>query len=137
MRSSADPGSGQLRRVLARALRMRCPSCGQAGAFTSWFSMRERCPVCHFWFERNDGYFIGATCINMVLAIILPAAVYALIVVFTWPNPPWLGAALGAIALAVVIPIVLFPFARIVWLAFDLVIRPIEPIEFERRRALD
>jgi uncharacterized protein (DUF983 family) len=137
MRSSADPGSAQLRRVLARAARMRCPSCGRASAFTSWFHMRERCPVCHFWFERNEGYFLGATAINLVLAIVLPALAYIAIVAAGWPNPSWIGAGLAAGALAIIVPIALFPFARVVWLAFDLVIRPIEPIEYERRHALD
>lgn len=137
MRSSGDPGSAQLRRVLGRALRMRCPSCGQAGAFTSWFRMRERCPVCRFWFERGEGYFIGATCVNMVAAIILPAIAYVLIVVLGWPNPAWYVAAGVAIGLAAAIPIAFYPFARVVWLAFDLVVRPIEPIEYERPRALD
>lgn len=116
---------------------MRCPSCGQAAAFTSWFHMRDRCPVCHFWFERGEGYFLGATCVNMVAAIILPAIVYVVIVVLGWPNPAWFAAAAAAIALAVLIPVVFYPFARVVWLAFDLVIRPIEPLEYERPHALD
>jgi len=137
MRSSADSGTAQLRRVLARALRMRCPSCGRAGAFMSWFRMRERCPVCHFWFERGEGYFIGATCVNMVAAILLPAVVYVVVVVLSWPTPPWLGAAIAAVALAVVIPVLFYPFARILWLTFDVVIRPIEPVEYDRQHALD
>ena len=99
--------------------------------------MRDRCPVCRFWFERGDGYFIGATCLNMVAAIVLPLILYTLVVALSWPNPPWLGAALAAIAMAIAIPIVCFPFARVSWLALDLVIRPIEPVEYERPRALD
>jgi uncharacterized protein (DUF983 family) len=137
MRSSADPGSAQLRRVLSRALRMRCPSCGRAPAFESWFRMRTRCPVCRFWFERGEGYFIGATCINMLAAIVVPILVYVVVLVVTWPNPPWVQDAVAAIALAILIPIVFYPFARVIWLALDLVIRPIEPIEYERPRALD
>jgi uncharacterized protein (DUF983 family) len=137
MRSSADPGTGQLKRVLARALRMRCPSCGQAAAFTSWFHMRDRCPVCHFFFERGDGYFIGATCINLVAAIILPAMAYAVVLAVTWPNAAWLGAAIAAIVLAVLVPVLFYPFARIIWLALDLVIRPIQPDEYVRPHALD
>jgi hypothetical protein len=99
--------------------------------------MRDRCPVCHFWFERGEGYFIGATCVNMVAAIILPAIVYGAALGVTWPNPPWLGAGLFAALLACAIPVAFYPFARIVWLAFDLAIRPIQPEEYERRHALD
>lgn len=99
--------------------------------------MRERCPICRFWFERNEGYFLGATCINMVLAIVLPAIAYVIVLAAGWPNPSWIGAGATAVALVIVVPIALFPFARVVWLAFDLVIRPIEPIEYERQHALD
>jgi hypothetical protein len=99
--------------------------------------MRERCPVCRFWFERNDGYFIGATCVNLVLAIVLPALAYIVILAATWPRPPWLLAGLVAGALVIAVPIMLFPFARVVWLALDLSFRPIEPVEYERRHALD
>jgi uncharacterized protein (DUF983 family) len=137
MRSSADVGTGQVRRVLSRAIRMRCPSCGQAQAFASWFRMLDRCPVCHFWFERGEGYFIGATCVNMVAAIVIPAIVYVVVLLATWPNPPWLAASLLAVALAVLIPVAFYPFARVIWLALDLVFRPIEPAEYQRPRALD
>ncbi len=99
--------------------------------------MLDRCPVCHFWFERGEGYFIGATCVNMVAAIVIPAIVYAIVLLLTWPDPPWFGASLAAIALAVLIPIGFYPFARIIWLALDLTFRPIEPAEYQRPRALD
>ena len=55
--------------------------------------MRDRCPVCHFWFERGEGYFIGATCVNMLAAIVIPAAVYAVLLAVNWPTPPWLAGA--------------------------------------------
>lgn len=99
--------------------------------------MRERCPVCHFFFERGEGYFIGATCVNMVAAIVLPALVYVAVLLTTWPNAPWLAASLVAVGLAIAIPVVFYPFARIIWLALDLVIRPIEPVEYDRPRGLD
>lgn len=99
--------------------------------------MHERCPVCRFWFERNEGYFLGATAINMVLAIVLPTIAYVIVLAAGWPNPSWIGAGVTAVALVIAAPIALFPFARVVWLAFDLVIRPIEPIEYERQHALD
>ena len=137
MRSSSDLGKEQLGRVLRRALRLRCPSCGQAGAFDSWFKMRERCPVCHFWFERGDGYFIGATCVNLVAAIALPAFVYGLVLAVTWPNPPWRGAAVAGIVAALLVPLAFYPVARIVWLALDVVIRPIQPAEYDHKHALD
>ena len=99
--------------------------------------MRDRCPACHWWFERGEGYFIGALCINLVAAEAVPFAVYILMLVITWPHPPWLEAGIAAALLAVITPIALYPFARMVWLAIDLVIRPIQPAEYDRPRALD
>jgi len=99
--------------------------------------MRERCPVCHFWFERGDGYFIGATCVNLVAAIVAPAAIYGIILAVTWPNPPWLAAAIAAIMVALATPIVFYPVARIFWLSLDLAIRPIQPAEYDHKHALD
>ncbi|MDD2877103.1 MAG: DUF983 domain-containing protein [Acidiphilium sp.] len=39
----AMPGWGT---ALSRGLRMRCPACGEASAFTGWFNIRARCPKC-------------------------------------------------------------------------------------------
>ena len=130
-------GTAQLRRVLVRAAALRCPSCGRESAFTSWFHMRERCPTCHFWFERGEGYFTGATCVNLMAAIVFPAIAYAVILAVTWPNPPWLAAGLVSASLAFAVPLLFFPFARVIWLAFDLVVRPIQPEEYARPHALD
>jgi len=137
MRSSADLGGQQTRRVLRRAMGRRCPSCGAGDVFTSWFKMRERCPVCHWWFERGDGYFIGATCVNILAAEAVPFVFYVLVLVFTWPAARWLLAGVGAAVLAVITPLMLYPFARMLWLAIDLIVRPIQPDEYARPHALD
>lgn len=39
----AMPGWGT---ALARGFAARCPSCGQASAFSGWYTIRERCPHC-------------------------------------------------------------------------------------------
>ncbi len=99
--------------------------------------MERRCKSCRFWFERGDGYFIGATCVNLILAIVFPAIVVLVGMVVTWPSPPWTLLEALAIAVAVVTPVICFPFARMIWLAVDLAVRPIQPLEFEREHALD
>lgn len=138
MLSSSEEGrKKQLRRVLRRAMRRQCPSCGQGGIFTSWLSTVERCPRCNWYFERGDGYFIGATCVNLVIAEAIPFLFFILVLVFTWPRANWNLAGLGAIVLAVVCPILFYPWARMIWLAVDLVIRPIQPDEYARPHALD
>ncbi|HEU0168981.1 MAG TPA: hypothetical protein VFS62_14480 [Chloroflexota bacterium] len=138
MLSSSEAGrQSQLRRVLGRAMRRECPSCGQGGIFTSWLSTVDRCPRCNWFFERGDGYFIGATCVNLVIAEVIPFAWFIVTLVITWPHANWNVAGLGAIVLAIGMPILCYPWARMIWLAVDLVIRPIQPEEYARPHALD
>jgi uncharacterized protein (DUF983 family) len=138
MLSSSDAGrKSQLRRVLGRAMRRECPSCGQGGIFTSWLNTVDRCPRCHWFFERGDGYFIGAMCVNLVVAEAIPFAWFVITLVVTWPRANWNLAGLGAIVLAIGMPILFYPWSRMVWLAIDLVIRPIQPEEYAHPHALD
>lgn len=130
-------GGQQARRVIRRALRLHCPSCGSGGIFSSWLSMRERCPLCHWWFERGDGYFVGAMSVNMFGAEMVPAAFYIALLVFTWPHPPWAALTGVAVGLAVLTPLATYPFSRMLWLAIDLIVRPIQPEEYDRKHALD
>ena len=42
------------------------------------------------------------------------------------PLGPWLA---GGVAIAVVLPIMTYPFAATTWAAMDLVLRPLDPVE--------
>ena len=61
-------GGRRLLALVGRALRRRCPYCGGGGIFRGWFSLRERCPTCGVAFEREDGYFLGAYAVNLIVA---------------------------------------------------------------------
>lgn len=45
----------------------------------------------------------------------------------TWPRVPWSLLQFGAPAAMVLAPILLYPFSRLIWLAFDLMLRPAVP----------
>ena len=112
-------------RLFWRALRLRCPNCGQGRLFTSWLRMRERCPVCGLKLERGEeGYQVGSYMFNIVAAELVFAAVFLGAVVLTWPTPPWKVLEYGGIALMVIAPLVFFPFSKTLFLAFDLLFRP-------------
>ena len=112
-------------RLFSRALRLRCPNCGQGRLFTSWLRMRERCPVCGLKLERGEeGYQVGSYMFNIVAAELVFAAAFVGAVVLTWPTPPWKVLEYGGIALMVVAPLVFFPFSKTLFLAFDLLFRP-------------
>jgi uncharacterized protein (DUF983 family) len=108
--------------LLTRALRLRCPVCGQASMFTTWFRMRERCPRCVWRFEREEGYFTGAIAINLVVAeLVLCAAAIWLI---AEGVPLFVSIPIGIVA-AFALPLLGWPFSRSLWVALDLVLHPI------------
>src|SRR5947209_10969827 len=73
-------------RLIWRALRLRCPNCGRGHLLASWFRLRERCPVCQVWLEREEGYFVGAMALNIVIGEFLPVVAAVAVIVTTWPN---------------------------------------------------
>jgi len=113
--------------MLRRGLTKRCAVCGSGDLFDGWFRMKERCPRCDYTFEREEGFFLGAYTINLVIAegLLLVLAIIPLIAVLaTRPDVslwPFLG--IGLVA-AIVAPLVFYPFSRTIWSAIDLVLRP-------------
>ncbi|MDA1015728.1 MAG: DUF983 domain-containing protein, partial [Planctomycetota bacterium] len=103
--------------VLSRAIRLRCPRCGDAALFSGWFSMPERCPSCEFKFEREPGYFLGSAYINYgVTAILMTMSYVGLHFVAEIDNRSLMAPLLG---FCIVFPLVFFRFARSVWLGMD------------------
>ena len=111
--------------MFGRALRLRCPNCGRGKPFVSWLRMRSQCEVCGLVYERGEeGYQVGSYMFAIVAAELVFAAVFLAIVLATWPTPPWTLLQYGGIAMMVVVPFVLFPFTKTLFLAFDLIFRP-------------
>lgn len=115
-----------------RALSFRCPHCGVGKVVRSWGAVNERCSHCNFRFARSGAeYFTGAMLVNFIIAELLFAVCFTTAVVLTWPDVPWDAMTWIGVAGAVIIPIVLFPFARVVWLTADTLIRPVMPEEMK------
>ncbi|GIW04329.1 MAG: hypothetical protein KatS3mg059_0949 [Thermomicrobiales bacterium] len=106
--------------LLRRALGRRCPQCGARGIFRRWFSLAECCPRCGYIFVREEGYFLGAYAINLIVAefIGLGAVVYLLI---KTDFSLWVQEAI-AVTTAVALPVIFFPYSRTLWMALDLLI---------------
>ncbi len=87
--------------------------------------MLPQCPACGLRLERGeDGYQVGSYMFNIIAAELLFVAVFLLVLVLTWPAPPWGLLQYGGLALMVVAPFLFFPFSRTLFLAFDLLFRP-------------
>lgn len=121
-RAEAPPGRATM---LWRGLRRRCPKCGAGGLFRGYFDMAKVCPACGHEFDcrAEEGFFLGALTINLAITEgFLLLGVFAYIVVLASGDGgiPVLPVTLGAVALAIVLPILFYPFAKSIWAAVEL-----------------
>ena len=101
----------------------------------SWLKRLPGCPVCGIRLDRGEhDYFIGAYTLNLVVAELIVAGGLLVVLLATWPNPPWDWIQYGGVPLVILVPLVTYPFAELVWLAVDLVFRPATPPEMEWHR---
>lgn len=108
-----------------RALRRRCPNCGDGRVWRGWLQSAERCPNCGLRLDRGEpDYFIGAYLLNLVVAELAVAIVFIALLIALWPDPPWDALMWGAAIAAAVAPLATYPFTKGLWLAVDLVFRP-------------
>lgn len=112
-------------RLLGRALLLQCPNCGHRGLFTGFFQIKERCPNCGILLERGESdYFLGAYTLNLIAVEVLLAGAFLIVLVATWPNPPWDLLQYGGVVLSILGAVLCYPFAKTTWLAVDLIFRP-------------
>jgi uncharacterized protein (DUF983 family) len=126
-------------KLLWRAIRLRCPNCGGKKILKSWFTLEHKCPTCSLRLERGESsdYYLGGMMFNLILAELLFVVAFVLALVVMWPNVPWDGLEYTLVAAAIIAPIVLYPVSRVLWLAFDLMLRPATPAEMAWRAQCD
>ena len=112
---------------LRHALRLRCPHCGETPLLQtgSWLTFRHGCEPCGYVFEREEGYFTGASwVVNYLVSGVSGAAVAA---VLLWRAPAVaLEAVIGvAAAVGIGIAVAFFPVAKAIWLWADHVLHPL------------
>lgn len=120
------------KRMLFRALMLRCPHCGGKGMFETLFTLKKQCPTCGLRTQRGeDDYFVGAYLFNLCLVeAILWVGTFACIAV-TYPDTPWTALMWATGILMIVGCFACYPFAKTTWLAVDLAIRPLSREELE------
>ena len=65
--------------LLKRALRRRCPVCGQGAMFRSHFRINPTCPACHVTFWRDPGEVLGAMYLDWIAAMAAFLSLWALL----------------------------------------------------------
>lgn len=125
-----QPSGGDLVRFVARLARLRCPHCGKGPVLTRRGAVKTNCRACGLRFERtDDNYFSGAMFFGLMIGEVMVVLFIALTMVVTWPNVPWDGIQWGGAVGMVLLAPLLIPFSRVVWLAVDVLVRPVVPEE--------
>lgn len=128
----------QAARLTGRALMLRCPNCGGGPVLQHWLKLRVRCANCGLRMERGEhDYFVGSFMLNYIITGTLLLVTLSAVLVVMWPNVPWDAFQYGGPVAMVVLPFVLFPFSKLLWLAFDLALRPMNAEELEWHRTAD
>lgn len=132
--STALPPTKQPAKALWRAVRLRCPVCGQGRLFRNWFTMHPRCDHCGVAFEREPGFFLGSIYFNYGLTALLVIA--AFLILFFTEIIPQQQAFFILLAFSILFPVWFFRYARSLWLAFDHHIDPRQAQQEELKNAL-
>jgi uncharacterized protein (DUF983 family) len=118
--SKPDPDGRSVLKVLARALRLRCPACGQASVVRGLFRIRHHCPNCFSLFKREEGFFVGAILANVMTteAVILLVCVIWLMII----GSSYETVLVGLFVVALVFPVAFYHHSWSLWLGFDYLI---------------
>lgn len=103
--------------LLWRAMRRRCPRCGEGRIFRSYLKMNQRCPECDAVFWADQGEWLGPFVLDYACATAAAIAVWAVLELTApdmrlLPELALLGAAIVGSAL------LSFPFTRSLWTIF-------------------
>ncbi len=123
--------------MLLRGAAKRCAVCGGGRLFSGWFTMAERCPSCGYHFEREEGFFLGAYVMNLAIAqalVILLAVVPAIVLLDSDADVTLWPVLAAGVAAAVLAPLFFYPWSKTLWLAIELIMRPLDEIEPEDAR---
>ena len=100
--------------LVLRALRLRCPFCGQGKLFRGWFAMHQQCEACGKSFEREPGFFLGSIYFNYGLTSLIVAIAYPMLLFgcgFQEYETPLL---IGAGVFVLLFPMWFFRYAQLV-----------------------
>ncbi len=104
--------------TLFRALRLRCPACGSAPVFRRYsFRMPAKCEACGLTLQGEAGFYLGSIYVNYGITSVVALVAFVLLK-FGWRAESHWTLTI-CVAIAVVLPVLLFRHSRSLWLALD------------------
>lgn len=92
--------------------------------------MYDRCPVCGWKYEREEGYWTGAVAINLVVTELLIAAIaIPLAVWLALTQQPVTLLIIVGIPIPFILPLLFFRHSKSLWMSVDFILHPAEPEE--------
>jgi len=114
MRNNSDR---QILQTFGWALRLRCPACGRQSIVDRLFHIKHSCEHCRSIFKREEGFFVGAILMNVVMSeLVILVVCFLCLLVFGARYEKVLGILFGV---AVMFPLVFYRHSWSLWLAFD------------------
>lgn len=128
------PSLGRTVRLFARAFTLRCPNCGGGPVLHHPLKLRVKCGTCGMRMQRGEhDAFLGSI---FVLFTLVGLTNYALLLITAavTETTPWDLLQWGLPLVTLLLLVLLFPFAKLGWLAFDLMLRPMTAAELAWHR---
>ncbi len=80
--------------------------------------------------DRGESdYFLGVYIVNLVVVEFIFAIGFAVALIATWPTPPWALIQYTSAVVIVIGAVACYPFSKVVWMAFDVMLRPVSDDE--------
>ena len=127
-----DADRQSILKVLSRAIRLRCPACGQSSLIERPFHIKHHCPACRSLFKREEGFFVGAILANVITTefVILVVCLFSLLVV----GAGYQTVLVVLFVLALLFPLAFFHHSWSLWLALDYLIESLPKYDETKRR---
>ena len=112
-----NPDRKSIAKVLSRALRLRCPACGQSSIARSPFRIRHHCPDCRSLFKREEGFFVGAILANVLtteMVILVNSTVWLTVIGSSYEK-----VLAGLFVVALLFPVAFYHHSWSLWIGFD------------------
>ncbi len=88
--------------------------------------MVDDCPRCGLTFQRDPGQWYGSWFLNICLSQVLVIGLVLGGAIIAYPDPPLLALGLVGGVITIFFPIWFFPYSRMLWVAIDIAMRPLE-----------
>lgn len=86
-------------------------------------------------YERRVGTMLGSMTVNTIVTFLAVAVVVAGVLLVGWPDVSVGVVTAAGLAAALLVPVGFYPWSMTLWLAFELVVHPLDPAERADARA--